>query len=162
MFIVSNYVMVWSLTVHAACDMHTEIETMIVSIPVFFMSGNAPVNCIIAHDNIISQPSLLVLKCIHAMIYDLFVLAVRYTASGRSMHRSLSVKTVLILDSRYWGGGTYIGEGVKFDAFFNVFVFWVFFWGGDLGFGGGGGIPPPPEIAGNNTGWKILLTLHRS
>ena len=50
---------------------------------------------------------------------------------------------MLILDSVLWGGGggtAYVGG--KFDAYFNVFLYFGRFSGeGDLGFGGGG-IPP--------------------
>ena len=45
---------------------------------------------------------------------------------------------MLILDSGFWGENTYLGG--KFDAFLMFFVFWAFFWGGDLGFWGE--IPP--------------------
>ena len=56
----------------------------------------------------------------------------------------ISVWAVWILDYVFWGKGTtYLGG--KFDALFQFFVFWVFFWG-DSGFcGGGGGKLPLPE-----------------
>ena len=38
---------------------------------------------------------------------------------------------------------TYLGS--KFDAFFILYVFWVFFWRGDSG----GGLNPPPENSWN-------------
>ena len=44
--------------------------------------------------------------------------------------------------------------------FLMFFVFWVFFWGGDLGFWGG--IPPPQEIAGNNTAHVCIDPLKNS
>ena len=60
--------------------------------------------------------------------------------------RATTVCSVLILDSRFSGGGnTYLGG--EFDAFFDVF--WVFFWGGGGIWDSDGGIPQ--EIAGINT-----------
>ena len=41
---------------------------------------------------------------------------------------------VLILDSRFWGGNTYLGG--KFDAFFNVFCIFGVFLGGIWDSGG--------------------------
>ena len=54
-------------------------------------------------------------------------------------------RTVLIIDLVLWGG---LGGGGKFEAYFNfVCVFWVFFWGGNLGFRKG----TPQQIAELNT-----------
>ena len=57
---------------------------------------------------------------------------------------------MLILDSRFWGGGETHIWGVNSIHFLMFFVFWVFFWGGIWDSGGGGEFPPQ-EIAGNNT-----------
>ena len=51
-------------------------------------------------------------------------------------------RTVLILDSRFWGE-THIWGGGKFMHFLMFFVFWVFSEGGIWDSGGGGGEIPP-------------------
>ena len=48
--------------------------------------------------------------------------------------------SVLILDSRFWEGNTYLGG--KFDAFLKCFLYFGCFSGGGGGFGIRGGDPP--------------------